>query len=584
MPLIIVQNHSSDQVQTSIKSSTKRQNRCSKCGALGHYAKKCTQEPQCLNVSGSMSSASSNAVDPVSVKKRTTDKESKNSKKKSKNAREIVDSDEESVDGRNVDELEMLERHNYDGGDDMNESDNEENDEGGMIIDLTEEDWTEMTGIEELPAVGLRDMDYQKTPEQCLPTFTGRHVGSQVNKTAGMKKVVTPSDFFQLFFDSEILTRFVEQTNSYAKNTSRRAWRDTDEKELKTFLSIILYMGINKKPQRFMHWDDSKFQSPWVSNMMAKTRFEELLRIWHWTDTTQMTKEEYIAEKNRDPFFTIKSFCDKLSSKFSHWYNLGQRICIDESCFAYKGRHKCRCYNPHKPHKWHFKAFCLNCSDTGYLHSFFLYQGKDEDRSEFANCSATEYPVRRLMSDKRLCNKNHLLATDNWYTSVVLAIFLLSIGVHFLGTCKSNKKYIPKRALYKRTGKNKKERGVFEVNTTDVDVVDATSGRKSKCPIYFTSWMDNKPVHMVSTFETFKTNVVRVHKTKKGRYEGKKEINIPSNVVVYNRTMGGTDLADQMLSYYYTFVKTKRLHPRIFIIFLALFRGKCPNTLHHRTQ
>ena len=82
------------------------------------------------------------------------------------------------------------------------------------------------------------------------------------------------------------------------------------------------------------------------------------------------------------------------------------------------------------------------------------------------------------MSDKRLCNKNHLLATDNWYTSVVLAIFLLSIGVHFLGTCKSNKKYIPKRALYKRTGKNKKERGVFEVNTTDVDVVDATSGRK----------------------------------------------------------------------------------------------------------
>ena len=89
---------------------------------------------------------------------------------------------------------------------------------------------------------------------------------------------------------------------------------------------------------------------------------------------------------------------------------------------------------------------------------------------------------------------------------------------------------------------------------------------------------------MVSTFETFKTNVERVHKTKKGRYEGKKEINFPTNVVVYNRTMGGTDLADQMLSYYYTFVKTKRLHPRIFIIFLALFRGKCPNTLHHRTQ
>ena len=108
----------------------------------------------------------------------------------------------------------------------------------------------------------------------------------------------TPSDFFQLFFDSDILTRFVEQTNSYAKNTSRRAWRDTDEKELKTFLSIILYMDINKKPQRFMHWDDSKFQSPWVSSMMTKTRFEELLRIWYWTDTTQMTQEEYIAERN----------------------------------------------------------------------------------------------------------------------------------------------------------------------------------------------------------------------------------------------------------------------------------------------
>ena len=87
-----------------------------------------------------MSSASPNAVDPavdhVSVKKGTTDKKSKNSKKKSEKAREIEDSDEDSEDGHNVDELEIFERHNYDGGDDMNESDGEENGEGGMIMTL----------------------------------------------------------------------------------------------------------------------------------------------------------------------------------------------------------------------------------------------------------------------------------------------------------------------------------------------------------------------------------------------------------------------------------------------------------------
>jgi len=59
----------------------------------------------------------------------------------------------------------------------------------------------------------------------------------------------------------------------------------------------------------------------------------------------------------------------------------------------------------------------------GYLMNFFMYMGKDEARPP--GVSATEYPVHRLLSPVIFHNINLVLATDNWYTSIKLAMFYL---------------------------------------------------------------------------------------------------------------------------------------------------------------
>ena len=105
----------------------------------------------------------------------------------------------------------------------------------------------------------------------------------------------------------------------------------------------------------------------------------------------------------------------RVSSTFSPAVASDTTTNVDEGVFGFKGRHRARCYNPNKPEKWHFKSYCLNCSVTGYLVNFFMYQGRDEKvllppsepppPSHSNHCfeqsppgqTASEYPVLRLL-------------------------------------------------------------------------------------------------------------------------------------------------------------------------------------------
>jgi hypothetical protein len=85
--------------------------------------------------------------------------------------------------------------------------------------------------------------------------------------------------------------------------------------------------------------------------------------------------------------------------------------------------------------------------------------------------------------------------------------------------------------------------------------------------LYFYSWMDNKPVHFISTFFSKFSEVSRVVKENMC-YIGHQMIKIPTLAIIYNSCMGGTDSFDQLISYYKTTVKTKRWQTRVFTHFL----------------
>ena len=124
-----------------------------------------------------------------------------------------------------------------------------------------------------------------------------------------------------------------------------------------------------------------------------------------------------------------------------------------------------------------------------------------------------------------------------------------------IGTAKINRKGLPKAGIFPKKGKNKKEKGQVKCMKKDAE------------DIYFTAWMDNKPVHMISTIKPTLINLSRKSST-----NGWRRVQIPSHSLIqyYNYGMGGTDKMDQLNSYYHFNHKGIRWTHRLLSHFLGV--------------
>ena len=78
-------------------------------------------------------------------------------------------------------------------------------------------------------------------------------------------------------------------------------------------------------------------------------------------------------------------------------------------------------------------------SITGYCLKIHIYFGYEE---RFVSREVFTYNMYHLMSD--YFNNNHVLYTDNYYTSIKLARKLLSLGTNLVGTIRKTSKKFPK--------------------------------------------------------------------------------------------------------------------------------------------
>lgn len=54
----------------------------------------------------------------------------------------------------------------------------------------------------------------------------------------------------------------------------------------------------------------------------------------------------------------------------------GQKIYVDESTVAFKGKISFITYSPKKPTKWGLRVYVLSDSASSYIYSFIPYYGK----------------------------------------------------------------------------------------------------------------------------------------------------------------------------------------------------------------
>ena len=372
---------------------------------------------------------------------------------------------------------------------------------------------------------------------------------------------VRPVDYYRLYFNTTvyengIANQFTRCINVYGRFFYTDRWRPMVINEFYKFFALITYGGIVKIPQYRNLWARSKpyamlYGRNFVREAMSAHRFRQLWRCLHYVDASRMTVQQRYLANRGDAFWSVSPFCDQLSAKFEYYFNCGQFVDVDEMCIFYKGRHSCRVYNPSKPNKYHLKAFCLNDAETGYTKKYYMYRGKEEQRP--ADVSATEYPVRKL-STALSQHVNHIVGLDNWYTSMSICLFLLHLGIHVVGTVKTNRAGLPAEGKFPYKGPGVKARGFTKIMKT------STIG-----PVYLTAWQDSKPVHILSTFAPFQCQTSR-----RGRINGRFDridIPMPSTVATYNQAMGGTDLCDQYASYYEFEHRTNKWHRRIFTHF-----------------
>jgi len=146
-------------------------------------------------------------------------------------------------------------------------------------------------------------------------------------------------------------------------------------------------------------------------------------------------------------------------------------------------------------------------------------------------------------------HKNHRVYFDNYYTTIPLITYLVSQGIHSLGTVRQNR--IPNCNFLAEKVINKKPRGTSYEYVAVYDDIPVTS----------VLWKDNKLVTLLSSFCGIlpEETIRRFDKKEKENIE----VSCPFIIKEYNKHMGGVDLLDSLIGRYKIKMRSKKWYMRL---------------------
>ena len=133
----------------------------------------------------------------------------------------------------------------------------------------------------------------------------------------------------------------VKETNHYAdqfimQNENRYSylsqWHAVTNPEMKTFLGLLLVMGIVHKPKLDLYWStDIYYSTPILAQIMSRNRFLLLWKSLHFNNNETRDVD------NVDPLYKVQPLIDLLHERFRKVYYLGMKLSMDGSLVFYKG-------------------------------------------------------------------------------------------------------------------------------------------------------------------------------------------------------------------------------------------------------
>lgn len=422
----------------------------------------------------------------------------------------------------------------------LSDSEGTDMEDGSDAPDVNCEPSTSADPSSKNASVGSQNLTWKPVAQVTnqFPFVGGNQVGINPN-VASKLQGATPYDVYKHFIDKEVIDLLVTETNTYAQQTLTKSasnrgrgsrlnqWIDCNSCEMKTFLGIIMWMGLVKMPKIADYWSKCILYQNEVSKCMSRNRFELLLRMFHCADN------ESAPEGNR--LYKITPLLDLLLVKFHDAYIPGEELCVDETNIPFRGRLSFRQYIPNKRHKYGIKAFKL-CVKSGYTWSLKVYAGQEASQE----CSVSEKVVMELLQP--LLDIGRTLYCDNWYSSVSLAHSLNARSTHLVGTLRKNRKGNPPEVV---NAKLQKGQVAAKMSNTNVMIL---------------KWKDKRDVLMISTKHD--DSLVTVT-----RRRG--EIRKPAVVVDYNKGKSFIDISDQMASYSTSLRRTVKWYRKLMIEFIT---------------
>lgn len=356
---------------------------------------------------------------------------------------------------------------------------------------------------------------------------------------------LSPLESFQLIFDAKMLDIILQWTNKKLGEfrdkypSEHYTFKETDQIELKGFLSLLLYSAAfksNRESVLSLFATDGTGR-PIFRASMSKKRFLVLLVALRFDDFNDRT-----SRKANDPGCPITELLDLFNNNSQRCYVPGANVTVDEMLLAFRGRSKFKMYIPSKPAKYGIKVQCLADSSTYYVYNTYIYTGKNSDSFTLSEEDKKKpIPAQAVL---RLCkpiyNSNRNVTTDNWYSSIELSQELKNKGLTTVGTLKKNKAILPKEFL---PNKNKPINSSMFGFTKDCTLVSFVPKKNKAVLLYSTMHHDN-------TVDP--------------------ETQKPEIILYYNSTKSGVDSVDQKCSVYSCSRRTRRWPMAVFFRILDM--------------
>ncbi|ETO85715.1 hypothetical protein F444_00650 [Phytophthora nicotianae P1976] len=373
-------------------------------------------------------------------------------------------------------------------------------------------------------------------------------------------------DYYHESLDDRVEGQFAKQVARETKHPGfKRKTREQIREELEqaaaitgrelcVFIGLLIARSVCPNKEKLEnHWktvDEGAIPRGCFGQFMVRDRFMHISRNLHFSSNSD-------ERARTDKAWKLRPVIDALQARFQSGYIPPAVMAFDEAMLPSRSSfNKMRVYMKDKPRKWGTKLFMLCCSTTAYCIRFEVYLGKQAQESQPTDYKSGPAAVTRNLEHVfgptgPGTGAMRLVVTDRYYTSVPLAMQMLTKGYYTIGTIRTDRRGLPVSLVGKKAKKGEKKVKAPRSRPANIDRGTYTVTESNAVPGLraLRWWLDR---------------VVR-----RDKLSGQQaEVACPRILKDYQTFMGGVDVHDQLRLQRYSLqlaIKYKKYYKSLFL-------------------